>query len=219
MDGPLSQVMKFSHPLEMLVSVLVGVGFGLALERGGFGTARNLVAVFYGRDFRVLRVMFAAILTAMVGLYALDLVGVLPLQSIGIMETFVGAQVVGGLLVGAGFIVGGYCPGTSIVAAVSGKLDALLFMGGILAGTAAYTLGADAMAPLAGSGAKGRVLLHEWLHLSSGPMVLAVALFGVGSFWMVGKIEARVNAARVRSAAPSGDAVPAGVAAAERSAP
>jgi hypothetical protein len=219
MDGPLSQVMRYSHRFEMLVSVLVGIGFGLALERGGFGTAKNLVATFYGRDFRVVRVMFSAIVTAMVGLYALDLLGVLPLPSIGIMETFVGAQVVGGLLVGVGFIVGGYCPGTSIVAAVSGKLDALLFMGGILLGTAGYTLGADAMAPLASSGAKGRVLLHEWLHVSSGPMVLGVALFAIASFWLVGKIEARVAAARAVPAGEGGETVPAAVAAAERSAP
>ncbi|BDG06035.1 YeeE/YedE thiosulfate transporter family protein [Anaeromyxobacter oryzae] len=199
MEGPLSLVLKFGHPAEMLVSVLVGMGFGFALERAGFGTARNLAAVFYGRDFRVLRVMFTAIVTAMLGLYGLDLLGILPLSSIGILDTFAGGQLVGGLLVGAGFIVGGYCPGTSIVAGVSGKIDALLFMGGILVGTAAYTLGADAFAPLASSGAKGRVLLHEWAHVSSGVMVFAVALFAVGAFWAVGRIERMV---RARLAAP-----------------
>jgi uncharacterized protein len=215
MEGPLSVVLKFGHPAEMVVSVLVGMGFGFALERAGFGTARNLVAVFYARDFRVLRVMFTAIVTAMTGLYALDLLGVLPLSSVGILDTFVGGQLVGGLLVGAGFIVGGYCPGTSVVAAVGGKIDGLLFMGGILGGTALYTLGADTMAPLANSGAKGRVLLHEWAHVSSGVMVFAVALFAVGAFWAVGRIETWV---RGRISAPAGAgvvSVPAGVAAAQ----
>ena len=51
------------------------------------------------------------------------------------------------LLLGAGFIVGGYCPGTSIVAGVSGKIDALLFMGGIVLGSGAYTLAGETMAP------------------------------------------------------------------------
>jgi uncharacterized protein len=221
MEGPVSVVLKLGHPAEMLLSVLVGVGFGFALERGGFGTARNLVSVFYGRDFRVLRVMFTAIVTAMVGVYALDVAGVLPLSSIGIMDTFLAAQLVGGFLVGVGFIVGGYCPGTSIVASISGKLDALLFMGGILLGTVVYTLGAESVAPLADAGAKGRVLLHEWAHVSSGVMVLAVALFAVTSFWAVGLIEARVRAGVPMPANANGAAVvPAAVAAAgERSQP
>jgi hypothetical protein len=214
MEGPVSAVLKLGHPVEMTLSVLVGMGFGFVLERAGFGTARNLAAIFYGRDFRVLRVMFSAIVTAMVGLYALDLAGVLPLSSIGIMDTFLGGQLAGGLLVGAGFIVGGYCPGTSIVASVSGKLDALLFMGGLLVGTAAFTFGADGLAPLADSGAKGRVLLHEWAHVSSGVMVFAVALFAVGAFWAVGRIEAWVRSRAPAAANEAGtSAVPARVAA------
>lgn len=205
MQGPLSQVLELSHPLEMAFSVVVGMGFGFVLERGGFGTARNLVSIFYARDFRVLRVMFSAIVTAMVGLYALDLLGVLPLASVGIMDTFLGAQLVGGLLVGAGFIVGGYCPGTSIVATVSGKIDAALFIGGIALGTVVATLGAAGLAPLADSGTRGRLLLHEWLGLSSGVVVFAVALFAVGAFALVARVERWVNG---RAAAP-----PAGLAA------
>jgi len=212
MEGPLSVVLKFSHPVEMMISVVVGMGFGFALERGGFGRADNLVAVFYGRDFRVLRVMFSAIVTAMIGLYFLDVAGILPLSSIGIMETFLGAQIAGGLLLGAGFVVGGYCPGTSIVAGVSGKIDALLFMGGIVLGSGAYTLSAETMAPLADSGAKGKVLLHEWLHLPSGVAVLAVALLAVGAFVLAGRIEAWVRA-RAGLAAAGTIAVPAHAAA------
>ncbi len=201
MEGPLSQVLRFGHPTEMMVGVLVGIGFGFALERAGFGRADNLVSTFYGRDFRVVRVMFTAIVTAMVGLYALDLLGVLPLSSIGILDTYLGAQLAGGLLVGAGFIVGGYCPGTSVVAATSGKLDALLFMGGIVVGSGVFTLAADTMAPLAVSGAKGRVLLHEWLGVSSGVAVLGVALFAVAFFWAAGRIQAAVLA-RAAARAP-----------------
>jgi hypothetical protein len=194
MEGPLSQVLRFGHPTEVIVAVLVGIGFGFTLERAGFGRSDNLVSTFYGRDFRVVRVMFSAIVTAMVGLYALDLLGVLPLSSIGILDTYAGAQLAGGVLVGAGFIVGGYCPGTSIVAATSGKVDALLFLGGIVLGSGAFTLAADTMAPLAVSGAKGRVLLHEWLGVSSGVTVLGVALFAVAFFWAAGRIQATVRA-------------------------
>ncbi len=201
MEGPLSVVLKMSHPTEMMVSVLVGIGFGFVLERAGFGSADRLTSNFYGRDFRVLRVMFTAIVTAMLGLYFLDLLKILPLSSIGILDTYLPSQVLGGLLLGVGFIVGGYCPGTSVVAAASGKIDAVLFMFGIAGGSAVFTLGYDTLAPLADAGARGRVLLHEFFHVSSGVMVFAVTLFAVGAFWAVGKIEQAVRA-RLPARAP-----------------
>jgi hypothetical protein len=194
MSGPLTVALSLSRNVEMTFAVLLGFGFGWVLERAGFGRSDNLAAIFYGRDFRVLRVMFTAIATAMVGLYALDLAGILPLPSIGILDTYTGGQFAGGLLFGAGFIVGGWCPGTSIVGFVSGKIDALLFVVGLVVGSLVFTLGADSFAALENAGAKGRVLLHEYLRVPSGVMVLAVALFAVGAFWAVGKIERAVRA-------------------------
>jgi hypothetical protein len=193
MDGPLSVVFKFPHALEMVVALFVGSGFGFALERAGFGRADNLAAIFYGRDFRVLRVMFSAIVTAMMGLYFLDLTGILPIADIGILDTWLLPQIVGGLILGAGFIIGGYCPGTSIVGAASGKTDAMLFLGGLVAGSALFTFGYDTFAPLQNATSMGRLLIHEYLHVSSGVVVFAVALFAVASFWLVGRIEKRVN--------------------------
>jgi hypothetical protein len=193
MNAPLTQWMQLSYSTEMMLSVFVGFGFGFVLENAGFGRSDNLAAIFYGRDFRVLRVMFSAIVTAMCGLYLLDLSGVLPLASIGILDTYLGAQLAGGLLFGFGFIVGGWCPGTSIVGIVSGKVDALLFVGGLVLGSTLFTLGIDNLAPLQNAGARGRVLLHEYFHVPSGVMVFAVALFAIGCFWAVGKIEVAVR--------------------------
>lgn len=185
--------MEWSHSTEMLTAVAVGVGFGFALERAGFGRADNLAAQFYGRNMRVLRVMFSAIVTAAIGLYTLDLLGVLPIASIGVLDTWVAPQLVGGLLLGAGFIVGGYCPGTSLVASVSGKVDALLFMGGIFLGSMAFTISYDAVAKFHGSTAFGRVLLSEYFGVPSGVMIFALTLLAVGTFWGANRIEGRVN--------------------------
>lgn len=193
MEGPLSVVLKFTHSTEMIASVAIGFGFGFVLERGGFGSADRLAAIFYGRDFRVMRVMFSAIVTAMIGLYFLDLLGIMPLSSIGILDTYLWPHLVGGLLLGVGFIVGGYCPGTSVVAAGSGKIDGLLFMFGIGLGAAIFTLSWETIAPFASSGARGRFLLHDLFGVSSGLVVFGVTLFAVGAFWLVGKIEAAVR--------------------------
>jgi hypothetical protein len=209
MEGPLSQVLKLSYNTEMLISVFVGLGFGWALERAGFGRSTNLTSIFYGRDFRVLRVMFSAIATAMMGLYFLDLLGILPLSSIGIVDTYLGAALVGGLVFGAGFILGGWCPGTAIVGLVSGKIDAALFIGGLVLGSTLFTLGYEDLAGLQNAGARGRLLLHEYFHLSSGSMVVLVALFAVGAFAAVGRIEKAVNARLAASPAAGGALAPA----------
>lgn len=193
MEGPLSVVLKFPYSLEMIAALAAGLGFGFVLERAGFGRADNLAAIFYGRNFRVLRVMFTAIVTGMVGLYFLDLTGALPLSSVGLLDTYLLPQLVGGLLLGAGFIIGGYCPGTSIVATASGKLDGLFFLGGLVLGSAVFTLGYDSFAAFQSSTAMGRVLLHEFFRLPSGVVVFVVALFAIGAFWAVAKIEAAVN--------------------------
>ncbi len=193
MDGPLSVVLDLGHGAEMVVALLVGAGFGLTLERAGFGRADNLAAIFYGRDFRVLRVMFSAIVTAMLGLYGLDLLGVLPLSSIGLLDTWLLPQLLGGLLLGAGFIVGGYCPGTSIVATMSGKLDGLVFLVGIFFGCLVFTVGYDGLKVLHHSTPWGRILLHEWLGVPSGVVVFGVVLMAVGAFAAVARVEALVN--------------------------
>ena len=196
MDGPLSIVLSFSHSAEMVAAILIGVGFGFVLERGGFGRADNLAAIFYGRDFRVMRVMFTAIVTAMLGLYFFDLFGVMPLGSIGLLDTYLAPALVGGLLLGVGFIVGGYCPGTSLVATASGKLDGLLFIGGLFFGSMIFTFNYEALLPFHKSTALGRVLLNEYFGLPSGMVVFGVVLFAIGAFWAVGHIEKLVNKQR-----------------------
>jgi hypothetical protein len=193
MDGPLGVVMGFSRPLDLATGLMVGLGFGFVLERAGFGRADNLTAIFYGRDFRVLRVMFTAIVTGMLGLYFMDLVGFMPLSSIGLLDTYLLPQLVGGLLLGVGFIIGGYCPGTSLVASASGKVDGLLFLVGLVLGSAVFTLGFDSFAPLQKATAMGRVLIHEYLGVPAGVVVLGVALMAVGAFAAVAVVERWVN--------------------------
>jgi len=193
MEGPLALSMNLGPGADAVAALLCGTGFGFVLERAGFGRADNLASIFYGRDFRVMRVMFSAIVTAMIGLYLLDVVGFMPIGNIGIIPTYLAPQLVGGLLLGAGFIIGGYCPGTSIVGAASGKIDAAVFVGGILIGSTGFMVSFDAFATLHEKGAWGRVLLHEFFHVPSGVMVLAVALFAVGAFWATSKIEAAVR--------------------------
>ncbi len=135
---PLSAQFELAPSTDLFVAVALGLGFGFCLERAGFGSARRLTAVFYFFDMAVVKVMFTAIVTAMGGIAILATAGALDPGQLYVEPTQLGAQVLGGLIFGAGFIIGGYCPGTAVTAMASGRLDGFAFAGGLLAGVLAY---------------------------------------------------------------------------------
>ena len=134
MTAPLYQYGMFGDETSLVLAFLIGIGFGFFLERAGFGSARKLVSQFYLNDLAVFKVMFTAIVTAMLGVTYLAWIGWLDLSLVYLVPTFLLPQVVGGLILGVGFVIGGYCPGTSVAATATGRLDGLLYVLGIFAG-------------------------------------------------------------------------------------
>jgi len=124
----------------MLSGLLCGILFGYVLENAGFGSPVKLSAQFKLSDWAVFKVMFTAIVVAAVGLWLLRLVGLMPPDSIAVPQAALMASAVGGVLVGAGFAVGGYCPGTSVAGLFSGRLDALVFIVGVVLGTTGFAV-------------------------------------------------------------------------------
>ncbi len=118
----------------LLIAALVGTAFGFFLERSGFGSAKKLTAVFTLRDWGVYRVMFTALVTAMVGAQLLAAIGWMELGLLEVGTTYLWPMFLGGLLFGVGFYFGGFCPGTAVVSAVRGRLDAVVFLVGIVLG-------------------------------------------------------------------------------------
>ena len=124
----------------MFSGLLCGVLFGYVLENAGLGSPVKLSAQFKLSDWAVLKVMFTAIVVAAVGLWLMRLGGLLKPDSIAVPQAAMAAAAVGGALVGAGFAVGGYCPGTSVAGLFSGRLDALVFVGGVVLGTIGFAV-------------------------------------------------------------------------------
>jgi len=124
----------------MLSGLLCGILFGYVLENAGFGSPVKLSAQFKLSDWAVFKVMFTAIVVAAVGLWLLRLVGLMKPDSIAVPQAALMASAVGGALVGAGFATGGYCPGTSVVGLFSGRLDALVFIFGVVLGTTGFAV-------------------------------------------------------------------------------
>ena len=101
MSAPLFKFGLFGEEASLLVALVIGIGCGFFLERAGFGSARKLVAQFYLTDLAVFKVMFTAIVTAMLGVTLLGWTGFLDLSEVYLVPTYWLPQIVGGLLLGA----------------------------------------------------------------------------------------------------------------------
>lgn len=191
MNAPFFKFGLFGDETSLIVACAIGIGFGFFLEQAGFGSARKLTDQFYFKDMAVFRVMFTAIVTAMLGLFYLAAIGWVDLSLVYIQPTYLWPQIVGGLLLGVGFVVGGYCPGTSVVAMATGKVDALVNLAGICAGI--FLIGEvwPSIAGFTESSDLGRLTLPEVFHLPMGLIVLLVVLMAVGGFWGAGVLERR----------------------------
>jgi hypothetical protein len=122
----------------MISGLVCGFLFGFVLENAGFGSPCKLTAQFQLRDWSVFKVMFTAIVVAALGLFGLRAAGLMQADAVFVPAALLMAAAVGGAFVGAGFAIGGYCPGTSVVGLFSGRLDALVFLVGLLLGTVVF---------------------------------------------------------------------------------
>ena len=188
---PVAYYAELSPMAELGIAVLLGIGFGYCLERAGFGSARKLTAVFYLWDMAVVKVMFTAIVTTMAGLFVLSAGGWMDLSDLYIEPTNYAAQALGGLVFGAGFVMGGYCPGTSISAAATGRKDAWLFMLGMLAGVTAYAEFTPGVEDWIKAGSLGEVTLPTLTGIGMGTWVLVFVAFLAFAGWGMGRLEQR----------------------------
>lgn len=187
---PLYQTGAFDYPVAMALATVLGIGFGFALERGGFGRATTLVAQFYGDNMRVLKVMFSAIVTTSVGLGILGGIGLLDLSLIITPGTWIVPAVVGGTLLGLGFVMSGYCPGTALVAAGSGHVDGLVALLGIMLGSLAFGFAYDLLEPLYLSTDKGVITFVGITGIPWQILAVGVVVMAVGAFFGAEKVEA-----------------------------
>lgn len=181
-----------SEEYRLLTAIVLGFLFGFSLERAGFGNARKLAGQFYLQDMTVFKVMFTGILVAMVGLYSLASFGLVDLQMIWINPTFLWAQVVGGFVLGAGFIMSGLCPGTSVVSAASGRWDGVVTLLGVFVGVALFALTVDwfpGLSALYVSGSLGIITLPDLLNVPAPLFALAVVILAVAAFVGAEKVE------------------------------
>ena len=197
----------FDYTTAMVLGTILGFFFGLVLEGSGFGKAENLINQFYGDDMRVFKVMFSAIVTAMVGMGILGGVGLMDLSAVSIPVTYLWPQIVGGLLLGVGFAVSGYCPGTAVVATGTGYVDGVMTLAGILAGSVAFGFVYPALEGFYVSGEMGNLQLTELMGLPWPVMALIVTLVAIGCFFGAEYVERWLAVRRDHAPPPEAPAV------------
>jgi len=193
MTAPLSETGVLGPVATLALAPAIGFALGWFLERGGLGSARKLAGQFYLTDLTVFKVMFSALVTAMLGAFWLDRIGVLDLGLVYLPETWVAPQAVGGVLFGAGFLVGGLCPGTACVAAAAGKLDGLAVMAGMLLGVVLFDASFDRIAPLFESSPLGSVTLTQLAGVPSSVGVLVITAAALAGFAFVARLPSEAH--------------------------
>jgi rhodanese-related sulfurtransferase len=190
--GPLVPFI-LSNEFNLIVALIAGIGFGFILEQAGFSSTKKLVGLFYGYDFTVLKVFFTAGVTAMIGVLLFAHWGILDLSLIYINPTFLWSAIIGGAIMGVGFIIGGFCPGTSVCAAAIGKLDGLAFVLGGGLGVLAFAEGYPMVEKVFLAEAWGPVLINEMLGMSKIAFAFLLTAVAIAAFYFTRLIENRVN--------------------------
>ena len=166
-----------------LVFLIIGFAFGYVLEISGFGFSPKLAAQFYFKELTVLKVMFTAIVVCMLLIFWSAALGWLDYDQVWVNPTYLWPGILGGLIMGFGFIVGGYCPGTSLVSMATLKVDGALFVAGVATGIFAFGESVSSFKDFWYSSYFGRLTLPDWLGLPAGVVALVVVCMAIFMFW------------------------------------
>jgi uncharacterized membrane protein YedE/YeeE len=191
MTAPFSEAVGSGAALW--AALAIGVAFGFTLERAGMGNAKKLVGQFYLTDMTVFKVMFSAILTAMLGVFWLSRLGVLDVSRIYVPETWLLPQLVGGLVFGVGFAAAGLCPGTSCVSAATGRIDGMAAVAGMFAGVLLTGVLFSRLESFYDRTPRGALTLPTALSVPAGVVVLGVVVLALSGFQIAEWVERRAT--------------------------
>lgn len=169
--GPLIPNGLIPYEWNSIIAIIIGMAFGFILEASGFSSSRKLAGVFYGYDFAVLKVFFTAALVSMIGILYMDYLGYVDMTQLYVHPTYLWGAIIGGVIMGVGFVAGGFCPGTSLCAVAIGKIDAIVYVIGIMIGIFIFSEFFTFFEPLYDGSFYGNITIMD--------------SFGIDAYWFV----------------------------------
>ena len=191
--GPLIPNGVLTAEWNIIIAVLIGLAFGFILEASGFSSSRKLAGVFYGYDFAVLKVFFTAALVSVIGMYYMNYLGWIDMSMLYIHPTYLWGAIVGGAIMGIGFVAGGFCPGTSLCAVAIGKLDAWIYVLGILIGVFVFSEAFGVFENIFNASYLGNITLVESLGIPASWIILGVTVLALVAFFVSDLVRKRVK--------------------------
>ena len=174
-------------------AVILGMGFGFALEASGFSSSRKIIGTFFGYDFVVVKVFFTAAIVASLGLLYFSYLGLLDFSTLYIQPTFLTSAIVGGIIMGIGFAMGGFCPGTSLCATAVGRIDGLVFFGGMFIGVFLFSESFPLFENMYYSGSEGAKMVNTVFGISPELFTFFLVLAAIGMFAGTGWVTKKVK--------------------------
>lgn len=191
--GPLIPDGTIPMEWDSIIAILIGIVFGFILEASGFSSSRKLAGVFYGYDFAVLKVFFTAAAVSVIGIYYMDYLGYLDITQLYVHPTYIWAAIIGGIIMGIGFVAGGFCPGTSLCAVAIGKLDAWVYVAGIMIGVFLFSELYTFIEPIYNGYFLGNITLIDSFDWNPYWFILIFAVIAIVAFVVTDIIRKRVK--------------------------
>jgi uncharacterized protein len=193
MVGPIISSGIISPAWDNVIALILGMGFGFALESSGFSSSRKIIGTFFGYDFVVVKVFFTAAIVASIGLLYLNHFGLVNFSALYIQPTFLASAILGGIIMGVGFAMGGFCPGTSVCATAIGRIDGLVFFGGMFIGVFLFSEAFPVLEKLYYSGSKGDKMINSVFGISPELFTFFLVLAALGMFMGAAWVQKKVS--------------------------
>lgn len=191
--GPLIPNGIIPEDWNYIIAILIGFAFGYILEASGFSSSRKLAGVFYGYDFAVLKVFFTSAVVAVIGLFYMDYLNYLDISQLYVQPTYLWAAIIGGMIMGVGFLAGGFCPGTSLCAVAIGKIDGIVFTIGLVIGIFVFSESFSTLEPLFEKSNLGHITLVDTFNISPYWIVFIFTLIAIVAFYFSDWVRTKVK--------------------------
>lgn len=191
--GPLIPLGHIATGWDFVIALLIGIAFGFILEASGFSSSRNITGVFYGYNFVVLRVFMTAVVVAMIGLLYFNYMGWIDLNLVFVLPTYLNSMIAGSLIMGLGFVLGGFCPGTSYTAIAIGKIDAIVFTAGLFLGIFIFSEAFPLIEGFYNGGNLGSITMGEMFGVSNQIVAFSFVIIALIAFYVTWLIEKKVR--------------------------